>query len=71
MPTTRPSPAVGKLYLVRHSRKGTFAGILLRSDGLIATVRIVVGMAKMLNGRPATLGDEVTFLLSQAELEEV
>lgn len=39
-------PEVGKLYEIRHSRKGTFTGKLLSIDGEWADIEIVRGVAR-------------------------
>lgn len=61
------APEVGKTYVVRHSRKGTFTARVKAVHGDFATLEIVSGTARaMLAYNERGVGEEVDVRLSLA-----
>ncbi len=66
------TPEVGKTYRIKHSRKGTFSGIVTGLDDTWAKVLIVAGTARaMLDYNEREAGETVTVRLSHCAFEEV
>lgn len=56
---------VGKTYLIKHQRKGTFVAKILSENGDFTDALIVAGQAgAMLAENIATLGETITFRTS-------
>jgi len=53
---------IGKTYLIKHQRKGTFMAKILSEDGDFTDALIVAGQADaILAHNIATLGETITF----------
>ena len=53
-------PEIGKTYLIRHSRKGTFTGKILAQDDEFSKILIVDGEAKYLNDDNGKPGETIS-----------